>query len=220
MAKVSFDGGDSFLDPLSPFNEFKIKRNISHHRVWDKLIHQMDPELRDQTLTMLQFPSPYLPLLQQRIEFLSAYLILSPDPLIITVTLYDLGILLAPQDGEVLPPPTDRDLYRYGLTREAWETGREAAKGPQTHPDSWYEERDLIPPARHTRAQEEQQRQFKWRNHYEKEMEEIGRKDDFESRGKSRGKSKDNPDTKSDTKDSPSTLSTPFIPSPPKRKPE
>ena len=183
MAKVSFDGGDSFLDPLSPFHEFKIKRNISHTRVWRKLVQQMDPELRDQTLTMLQFPSPYLPLLQQRLQFLSAYLILSSDPLIITVTLYDLGILLAPQDGEVLPPPTDRDLYRYGLTREAWETGREPAQGPQTHPDSWYEERDLIPPARHAKAREEQQRQFKYRNHYEKEMEEIGRKEDFESGG-------------------------------------
>ena len=210
MAKVSFDGGDSFLDPLSPFHEFKIKRNISHTRVWRKLIQQMDPELRDQTLALLHFPSPYLPLLQQRLEFLSAYLILSSDPLIITVTLYDLGILLAPQDGEVLPPPTDRDLYRYGLTREAWETGREPAKGPQIHPDSWYEERDLIPPVRHTKALEEQQRQFKYRNQYEKEMEEIGRKEDFESRGKS----KDTPDTKSDTKDSPSTPSTP------KRKPE
>lgn len=210
MAKVSFDGGDSFLAPLSPFNEFKIKRNISHHRVWDKLIHQMDPELRDQTLAMLHFPSPYLPLLQQRLEFLSTYLIFSPDPLIITVTLYDLGILLAPQDGEVLPPPTDRDLYRYGLTREAWETGKEPAKGPQIHPDSWYEERDLIPPVRHTKALEEQQQQFKYRNHYEKEMEEIGRKEDFESRGKSRGKSKGDPNTKSDTKDSP----------PLKRKPE
>ena len=191
MAKVSFDGGDSLLDPLSPFNEFKIKRNISQFRVWRKLVNQMDPELRDQTLTILHFPSPYLPLLQQRLQFLSAYLILSPAPLIITVTLYDLGILLAPQDGEVLPPPTDRDLYRYGLTREAWETGREPAKGPQIHPDSWYEERDLIPPARHAKDWEEQQRQFKYRNPYEKEMEEIGRKEDFESRGKS----KDNPDT-------------------------
>ena len=195
MAKVSFDGGDSFLDPLSPFHEFKIKRNISHTRVWRKLIQQMDPELRDQTLTMLHFPSPYLPLLQQRLEFLSTYLILSPAPLIITVTLYDLGILLAPQDGEVLPSPTDRDLYRYGLTREAWETGREPAKGPQTHPDNWYEERGLIPPARHAKALEEQQRQFKYRNQYEKEMEEIGRKEDFESGGKSKSKSKDDPDT-------------------------
>ena len=216
MAKVSFDGGDSFLDPLSPFNEFKIKRNISHHRVWDKLIHQMDPELRDQTLTMLHFPSPYLPLLQQRLQFLSAYLILSPDPLIITVTLYDLGILLAPQDGEVLPPPTDRDLYRYGLTREAWETGKEPAKGPQIHPDSWYEERGLIPPARHAKAREEQQRQFKYRNQYEKEMEEIGRKEDFEPKSKSKDKS----DTKSDTKDSPSSSSSPSNLSPLKRKPK
>ena len=172
----------------------------------------MDPELRDQTLTMLQFPSLYLPLLQQRLQFLSAYLILSPDPLIITVTLYDLGILLAPQDGDLLPPPTDRDLYRYGLTREAWETGREPAKGPQIHPDSWYEERGLIPPARHAKDLEEQQRQFKWRNHYKKEMEEIGRKEDFESGGKSKSKSKNDPDTKSDTKDSP--------PSPLKRKPK
>ena len=80
MAKVSFDGGESFLDPLSPFNEFKIKRNISQFRVWCKLVNQMDPELRDQTLTLLHFPSPYLPLLQQRLEFLSAYLIFSPDP--------------------------------------------------------------------------------------------------------------------------------------------
>ena len=205
MAKVSFDGGDSLLDPLSPFNEFKIKRNISQFRVWRKLVNQMDPEIRDQTLTLLHFPSPYLPLLQQRLQFLSAYLILSSDPLIITVTLYDLGILLAPQDGEILPPPTDRDLYRYGLTREVWETGREPAKGPQIHPDSWYEERGLIPPTRHTKAREEQQRQFKYRNQYEKEMEEIGRKEDFESRGKP----KDNPETKSDTKDSPST-SSPF----------
>lgn len=217
MAKVSFDGGESLLDPLSPFNEFKIKRNISHTRVWRKLIQQMDPELRDRTLTMLHFPSPYLPLLQQRLQFLSAYLILSPDPLIITVTLYDLGILLAPQDGEVLPPPTDRDLYRYGLTREAWETGREPAKGPQIHPDSWYEERGLIPSARHAKDLEEQQRQFKWRNHYKKEMEEIGRKEDFESGGKSKDNSKDTPDIKSDTKDSPPTSSPP---SPPKRKPE
>ena len=217
MAKVSFDGGDSFLDPLSPFHEFKIKRNISHTRVWRKLIQQMDPELRDRTLALLHFPSPYLPLLQQRLQFLSAYLILSSDPLIITVTLYDLGILLAPQHGEVLPPPTDRDLYRYGLTREAWETGRESAKGPQIHPDSWYEERDLIPPARHAKDWEEQQRQFKYRNQYEKEMEEIGRKDDFKSRGKSKDKSKNDPDTKSDTKDSPSFPSTP---SPSKRKPE
>ena len=210
MAKVSFDGGNSLLDPLSPFHEFKIKRNISHTRVWRKLVQQMDPELRDRTLTLLHFSSPYLPLLQQRLQFLSAYLILSPAPLIITVTLYDLGILLTPQDGEVLPPPTDRDLYRYGLTREAWETGREPAKGPQIHPDSWYEERGLIPPVRHTKALEEQQRQFKYRNQYEKEMEEIGRKEDFESGGKS----KNDPNTKSDTKDSPST------PSPPKRKPK
>ena len=210
MAKVSFDGGNSLLDPLSPFHEFKIKRNISHTRVWRKLVQQMDPELRDRTLTLLHFSSPYLPLLQQRLQFLSAYLILSSDPLIITVTLYDLGILLAPQDGELLPPPTDRDLYRYGLTREAWETGREPAKGPQIHPDSWYEERGLIPPVRHTKALEEQQRQFKYRNQYEKEMEEIGRKEDFESGGKS----KNDPNTKSDTKDSPST------PSPPKHKPE
>ena len=212
MAKISFDGGNSFLDPLSPFNEFKIKFNITHLRVWNKLIQQMDPQLRDQTLIMLQFSSPYLPLAQQRLQFLSTYLLLSPDPLIITVTLYDLGILLSPQDGGILPPPTDRDLYHYGLTREEWETGREPAKGPQVHPDSWYEERNLIPPTRHAKAREEQQRQFKWRNHYEKEMEEIGRKDDFESGGKSGGKS--DPDTKSDTKDSPST------PSPPKRKPE
>lgn len=194
MSKISFDGGNSLLDPLSPFNEFKIKFNITHSRVWNKLIQQMDPQLRDQTLTMLHFPSPYLPLLQQRLQFLSTYLILSPAPLIITVTLYDLGILLTPQDGELLPSPTDKDLYRYGLTREEWETGREPAKGPQTHPDSWYEERGLIPPTRHTRALEEQQRQFRWRNPYEKEMEEIGRKDDFESKDES--KSDPNPKPK------------------------
>lgn len=194
MAKISFDGGNSLLDPLSPFSTPKIKFNITHSRVWNKLIQQMDPELRDQTLAMLQFPSPYLPLVQQRLQFLSTYLILSPDPLIITVTLYDLGILLEPQDGELLPPPTDRDLYRYGLTREEWETGREPAKGPQTHPDSWYEERNLIPPTRHAKALEEQQRQFKWRNPYEKEMEEIGRKDDFESKDES--KSDPNPKPK------------------------
>ena len=194
MSKISFDGGNSLLDPLSPFDEFKIKFNISHSRVWNKLIQQMDPELRDQTLIMLQFPSPYLPLAQQRLQFLSTYLILASDPLIITVTLYDLGILLTPQDGELLPPPTDRDLYRYGLTREEWETGREPAKGPQTHPDSWYEKRNLIPPTRHAKALEEQQRQFKWRNPYEKEMEEIGRKDDFESKDES--KSDPNPKPK------------------------
>lgn len=196
MSKISFDGGNSFLDPLSPFNEFKIKFNITHLRVWNKLIQQMDPQLRDQTLIMLQFPSPYLPLTQQRLQFLSTYLLLSPDPLIITVTLYDLGILLSPQDGEILPPPTDKDLYRYGLTREEWETGREPAKGPQVHPDSWYEERNLIPPTRHAKALEEQQRQFEWRNPYEREMEEIGRKEDFESKGKFKDKSKDKSDSK------------------------
>lgn len=194
MSKISFDGGNSLLDPLSPFNEFKIKFNITHSRVWNKLIQQMDPQLRDQTLTMLQFPSPYLPLAQQRLQFLSTYLILSPDPLIITVTLYDLGILLTPQDGELLPPPTDKDLYRYGLTREEWETGREPAKGPQTHPDSWYEERGLIPPTRHAKTLEEQRRQFRWRNPYEKEMEKIGRKNDFESKDES--KSDPNPKPK------------------------
>lgn len=186
MTQVSFDGGDSFLDPLSPFDEFKIKRNISHLRVWHKLVNQMDPELRDRALTLLQFSSPYPALAQQRLQFLSTYLIFASEPLVITVTLYDLGILLAPQDGEFLPPPTDRDLYRYGLTREEWETGREPAKGPQIHPDSWYEERDLIPPTRHTKAREEQQRQFRWRNHYEREMEEIGRKEDYESKGESK----------------------------------
>lgn len=216
MTQVSFDGGDSFLDPLSPFDEFKIKRNISHLRVWHKLVTQMDPELRDRTLTLLQFSSPYPALAQQRLQFLSTYLIFASEPLVITVTLYDLGILLAPQDGELLPPPTDRDLYRYGLTREEWETDREPAKGPQIHPDSWYEERGLIPPTRHTRALEEQQRQFRWRNHYEREMEEIGRKEDFEPKGKSENKS----DTKSDTKDSSSTPSTPSNPPYPKRKPE
>lgn len=197
MSKISFDGGNSLLDPLSPFNEFKIKFNITHLRVWNKLIQQMDPQLRDQTLIMLQFSSPYLPLTQQRLQFLSAYLLLSPDPLIITVTLYDLGILLTPQDGEILPPPTDRDLYRYGLTREEWETGREPAKGPQTHPDSWYEEQNLIPPTRHAKALEEQQRQFEWRNPYKREMEEMGRKEEFESRGKPKDKSKDKSKNKS-----------------------
>ena len=191
MSKISFDGGNSFLDPLSPFNEFKIKFNITHLRVWNKLIQQMNPQLRDQTLIMLQFSSPYLPLTQQRLQFLSTYLLLSPDPLIITVTLYDLGILLSPQDGEVLPPPTDKDLYRYGLTREEWETGREPAKGPQVHPDSWYEERGLIPPTRHAQALEDQRRQFEWRNQYEREMEEMGRKEEFESRGKPKNKSED-----------------------------
>ena len=200
MAKISFDGGNSFLDPLSPFNEFKIKFNITHLRVWRKLVTQMDPQLRDQTLTMLHFPSPYLPLAQQRLQFLSTYLLLSPDPLIITVTLYDLGILLTPQDGELLPSPTDKDLYRYGLTREEWETGREPAKGPQTHPDSWYEERNLIPPTRHAKALKEQQQQFKWRNPYEREMEEMGRKEEFESRGKPRSKPKDKSKDKSDSK--------------------
>lgn len=200
MAKISFDGGETLLDPLSPFNEFKIKFNISHLRIWRKLVTQMDPQLRDQTLIMLQFPSPYLPLAQQRLQFLSAYLLLSPDPLIITVTLYDLGILLSPQDGEILPPPTDRDLYRYGLTREEWETGREPAKGPQTHPDSWYEERGLIPPTRHAQALKEQQQQFEWRNPYEREIEEMGRKEEFESRGKPRSKPKDKSKDKSDSK--------------------
>lgn len=197
MSKISFDGGNSFLDPLSPFNESKIKFNITHLRIWNKLVQQMDPQLRDQTLIMLQFPSPCLPLAQQRLQFLSTYLILSSEPLIITVTLYDLGILLSPQDGELLPPPTDKDLYRYGLTHEEWETGREPAKGPQTHPDSWYEERNLIPPIRHAKALEEQQRQFRWRNPYEKEMEEIGRKDDFEFKDESKSdlnpKPKDKP---------------------------
>lgn len=213
MTQVSFDGGDSFLDPLSPFNEFKIKRNISQLRVWHKLVNQMAPELRDRALTLLQFSSPYPALAQQRLQFLSTYLIFASEPLVITVTLYDLGILLAPQDGEVLPPPTDRDLYRYGLTREEWETGREPAKGPQIHPDSWYEERGFIPPTRHARALEEQQQQFRWRNQYEREMEEIGRKEDFAPKGKSENKS----DTKSDTKDSPST---PSNPSHPKRNPK
>lgn len=198
MTQVSFDGGDSFLDPLSPFDEFKIKRNISHLRVWHKLVNQMDPELRDRALTLLQFSSPYPALAQQRLQFLSTYLIFASEPLVITVTLYDLGILLAPQDDELLPPPTDRDLYRYGLTREEWETGREPAKGPQIHPDSWYEERDLIPPTRHTKAREEQQRQFRWRNHYEREMEEIGRKEDYESKGGSKSDSKS--DSKGDSK--------------------
>lgn len=190
MTQVSFDGGDSFLDPLSPFDEFKIKRNISRLRVWHKLVNQMDPELRDRSLTLLQFSSPYPALAQQRLQFLSTYLIFASQPLVVTVTLYDLGILLAPQDGEVLPPPTDRDLYRYGLTREAWETGREPAKGPQIHPDSWYEERGLIPPTRHTKAREEQQRQFKWRNPYEQEMEEFGRKKDYKSKSGAKSESK------------------------------
>lgn len=200
MTQVSFDGGDSFLDPLSPFNEFQIKRNISHLRVWHKLVNQMDPELRDRSLTLLQFSSPYPALAQQRLQFLSTYLIFASQPLVVTVTLYDLGILLAPQDGEVLPPPTDRDLYRYGLTREAWETGREPAKGPQIHPDSWYEEQGLIPPTRHTKAREEQQRQFKWRNPYEREMEEIGRKEDYESRGGSKSKGESKSESKSESK--------------------
>lgn len=163
MATISFDGGNSFLDPLSPLNEYTIKMNLAHSRVWRKLVARMDPELRDRTLVLLNFPSPYLNLTQQRIQFLSTYLILSSEPLIITVTIRDLGILSSPQDGAFFPEPTDRDLYYYGLTREAWETGRESAQGPQIHPDAWYEERGLIPPTRHTKAIEEQREKFKYR---------------------------------------------------------
>lgn len=185
MTQVSFDGGQSYLDPLSPFSQPDLNLYLSRTRIWQKLVSQMDSELRQKTLSLLQYPTPYLTLLQQRLQFLSTYLILSTDPLVITVTLYDLGILSSPQDGEFLPEPTDKDLYLYGITREIWETGREPAKGPQLHPDSWYEERGQIPPTRHARDMAELEKQFEWHNHYEREIEEMGRKEDFESNDKS-----------------------------------
>lgn len=185
MTQVSFNGGQTFLDPLSPFSQPDLDLYLSRTRIWQKLVSQMDSELRQKTLSLLQFPTPYLTLPQQRLQFLSTYLILSTDPLVITVTLYDLGILSSPQDGEFLPEPTDKDLYLYGITREIWETGREPARGPQLHPDSWYEERGQIPPPRHARDMAELEEQFEWHNHYEREIEEMGRKEDFESNDKS-----------------------------------